>query len=108
MNRGDLVTVAMQGDFGKPRPALVIQSDIFNETHATVTVLLMSHEIVSAPVFRITIDPTPENGLKAVSQIQADKIMTLRRERIGASFGRLDADTMVRVNRAMAVWMGIA
>ena len=75
MNRGDLVTVAMQGDFGKPRPALVIQSDIFNETHATVTVLLMSHEIVSAPVFRITIDPTPENGLKAVSQIQADKII---------------------------------
>ena len=108
MNRGDLVTVAVQGDFGKPRPALVIQSDIFNKTHATVTVLLMSHEIVSAPAFRITIDPTPENGLKTVSQIQVDKIMTLRRERIGATFGSLDADTMVRVNRALAVWMGIA
>ncbi len=108
MKRGEIVTVAIQGDFGKPRPALVIQSDVFNETHATVTVLLVSSEIVGAPLFRITIDPTPENGLVKISQIQVDKIMTLRRERIGAVIGQLDEDVMVGVNRALAVWIGIA
>ena len=108
MKRGDLVSIAVQGDFGKPRPALVIQSDVFNETHATVTVLLLSSEVVGAPLFRITVDPTPENGLETISQIQVDKIMTLRRERIGAVIGRLDEDTLVATNRALAVWIGIA
>jgi mRNA interferase MazF len=108
LRRGDLVTVAMQGDFGKPRPALVIQSDLFNDTHATVTVALLSCEVVSAPIFRITVDPSLENGLGKVSQIQIDKIMTVRRERVGETFGRIDADTLVRVNRALAVWLGVA
>jgi len=108
MRRGDIVTVAFQGDFGKPRPALIIQSDVFNETHATVTVLLMSSEIVDAPLFRITVVPTPENRLEKISQIQVDKIMTIRRDRIGAVIGRVDDDTLVGVNRALAVWIGIA
>ncbi len=108
MRRGDIVTVAMQGDFGKPRPAMVIQSDVFSETHATVTVLLMSSEIVDAPIFRITIEPAQENGLAKLTQIQVDKIMTIRRERIGEVIGRLDQDVLVRVNRALAVWIGIA
>lgn len=108
MKRGDLVTVAMQGNFGKPRPALVIQSDIFNETHATITLLLISSQIVSAPVFRITLEPTLENGLNTICQIQVDKIMTVKRERIGQAFGQLDANILVRVNRAVAVWMGMA
>ena len=108
MRRGNLVTVAMQGDFGKPRPALVIQSDLFNETHATVTLALLSSEIVSAPIFRITLDPSPENGLGKVSQIQIDKIMTVRRERIGETFGRIDANALVKVNRALAIWIGVA
>ena len=95
VRRGELVTVAVQGDFGKPRPALIIQSDVSNDTHATVTVLLVSSEIVDAPVFRITIKPTPENGLKMICQIQADKTMTIRRERIGATIGRLDSDAMI-------------
>lgn len=77
-------------------------------THATVTVLLVSSEIVGAPLFRVTIDPTPENGLAKISQIQVDKIMTLRRERIGAVIGQLDEAVMVSVNRALAVWIGIA
>jgi mRNA interferase MazF len=108
MRRGDIVTVAFQGDFGKPRPALIIQSDLFNETHATITVLLMSSEIVDAPLFRITVVPTPENRLEKISQMQVDKIMTIRRERIGAVIGRIDDDTLVGVNRALAVWIGIA
>ena len=67
MIRGDFVTIAMQGDFGKPRPALVIHSDPFNE-HATVTVLPVSSALVDAPLFRVTIQPTPVNGLQIPSQ----------------------------------------
>lgn len=107
MRRGDIVTVAFQGDFGKPRPALITQLDIFNETHATITVLLMSSEIVDAPLFRITVVPTPENNLERGSQMQVDKIMTIRRDRIGAVIGRIDDETLVGVNRALAVWIGI-
>ena len=66
MIRGDFVTIAMQGDFGKPRPALVIQSDQFNQ-HATVTVLLVSSALVDAPLFRVTIQPTSVNGLQKPS-----------------------------------------
>lgn len=107
MKRGEIVTIAMQGDFGKPRPALVIQSDLFNATHATVTVMLISGELVNAPLFRINLAPDADNGLSKASQIQVDKIMTVRREKIGASIGRLDELTMLQVNRALVVWAGL-
>jgi mRNA interferase MazF len=108
MKRGNVVTIAIQGDFGKPRPALVIQADVFNETHTTVTVLLISSELVSAPLFRIEIDPSHENGLSKRCQIQVDKMMTVKREKIGSIIGQVDDATMLRVNRALAVWMGLA
>lgn len=108
MKRGDVVTIVMQGDFGKPRPALVIQADVFNETHPTGTVLLISSEMVDAPLFRIGLEPEPGNGLTMPCQIQVDKTMTVRREKIGAVIGQLDDTMMVRVNRALSVWMGLA
>ena len=107
MRRGDLVTVALQGDFGKPRPALVIQSDRF-ETSATVTVLLVSSTLVDAPLFRVSVEPSVENGLRAASQIMVDKAMTVRRERIGAVIGRLDDDVTLAVERSLALWFGLA
>ncbi len=107
MRRGDLVTIAVQGEFGKPRPALVIQSDQF-DAHATVTVLLVSSTLVEAPLFRLTVDPTPENGLRMRSQIMVDKAITVRRAKIGASFGRIGDATMVAVNRALALFLGFA
>lgn len=108
MIRGDLVTVALPGDFGKPRPALIIQSDLFNETHPTLTLLPLTSEIRSVPQFRITIEPSPTNGLRLVSQIMVDKPMTFRRDKIKEPFGRMDDETMLRVGRALAVWIGIA
>ena len=108
LRRGDFCTVALQGDFGKPRPVLVLQQDAFNPTHATITVALLSTHIVSTPLFRITIDPTPENKLEQVSQVQIDKITSVGREKLSAAFGRIDLDTMVRVNRALALWLGLA
>ncbi len=106
--RGDLVTVAIQGNFGKPRPALVIQSDLFNESHPTVMLCLVSSDLREAPLFRLTVGPTVENGLKLESQIQIDKVMTVLQEKVGPAFGRLDDATMLKVNRALALFMGIA
>jgi mRNA interferase MazF len=108
LKRGDLVTVAIPGDFGKPRPALVVQADLFNATHASVTVLPVTSSVVDAPLFRITLEPTADNGLKKPSQIMVDKVISVRTDRVGKTIGRVGDDTMIGVGRALAVWVGIA
>lgn len=107
MRRGDLVTVALPGDYGKPRPALVILSDQFPDT-ASVTVLLVTSTLVDAPLLRLTIEPSPDNNLRQISQVMIDKPMTVRRERLGAAFGRLDDASMVSINRSLALFLGLA
>jgi mRNA interferase MazF len=104
----DVVVVAMKGDYGKPRPALVIQSDLFNGSHASVTVAPVTSTIVDSPLFRLTLEPSPSNGLRSISQIMIDKATAILRDRIGKSIGHLDDNTMIRVNRAVALWFGIA
>jgi mRNA interferase MazF len=106
VTRGDLVTVALPGDYGKPRPAVVVQADLFNETHASVTVAPVTSTLVSAPLFRLAVEPSPRNGLRALSQVMVDKLTTGRRERIGATIGELEPETLTRVNRALALWFG--
>jgi len=106
MKRSDLVTVALAGDFGKPRPALIIQADPFELT-ATVTVLLISSNLVDAPLIRLTVEPDAANGLRLASQIMIDKAMTVRRDRIGQVFGRLDPEMMIAVNRSLALFLGL-
>jgi mRNA interferase MazF len=98
----------VQGDFGKPRPALVIQSDLFNGTHGSVSIAPVTSTIVDAPLFRLTVDPTKSNGLLSVSQIMIDKVTPVRRDKIGKTVGRLDDPTMMRVSRAIALWFGLA
>ncbi len=107
MKRGDLVTVAPQGEFGKPRPALVIQSNQFDQT-GTVTVLLISATLVDAPFIRAAIEPTPLNGLLKRSQVMVDKAMSVKRKNIGAVIGSLEPEAMLGVTRALAVFLGIA
>lgn len=107
MKRGDFVTITMQGDFGKPRPALVIQADQFDE-HATVTVLPVTSTLVAAPLFRITVQPSTANGLQKPSQVMVDKAMTVKHDKVGQAFGRIDVDAMVEVERCLAVFLGIA
>lgn len=105
--RGDLVTIALPGDSGKPRPALVIQADQFDE-HVTVTVLPITSTLVAAPLFRVKVRPSAENGLLKPSQVMVDKAMTVKRDKIGPTFGRIDADAMLEVERCLAVFLGIA
>jgi mRNA interferase MazF len=107
MRRGDLVTIALQGDFGKPRPGLVIQSDLFN-AHPSVTILPVTSELRDAPLFRITVEPSEINGLNKPSQVMVDKPQTLARDKIGEAFGRLDDDAMLSINRALAVFLAFA
>jgi len=107
MKRGDLVTIAVPGDFGKPRPALVIQADVFS-AHTTMTVLPITSHLVDAPLLRIDIRPSVGNGLQASSQVMVDKAVTVKREKIGPVFGRIGADALVKVNRCLAVFLGIA
>ncbi len=107
MRRGDLLTVAMPGDFGKPRAALIVQADAFAET-GTVTVLLISSTLVDAPLIRPTLHPTPGNGLQKQSQVMIDKAMTVRRDKLGQPFGRLDDEAMLSVTRLLAVFLGLA
>ena len=83
------------------------QADLFEEL-PSVTLCLVTSELRDAPIFRITVDPSPENGLRRVSQVQVDKTLTVARERIGAAIGRLDDATMLKVNRSLAVFIGIA
>lgn len=108
MRRGDVVIVAAAGDYGKPRPAVIIQSDAFPESHASVVICQMTSDRSDAPDFRIDIEPTEENGLRAPSQVMADKPVTVRRDRVARTIGRLRADDMARVNVALAFVMGLA
>ena len=108
MRRGDVAVVAAAGDYGKPRPAVIVQTDAFAKDHASVVICQLTSELVEAPDFRITIDPSQTNGLKAPSQIMADKPVTVRRARIGQVIGRLDDGDIVRLNVALAFVMGLA
>ena len=108
LNRGDVVTVAVPGDYGKPRPAVVVQADLYNATHNSITLLPLTSTVVDAPLFRMTIDPSRANGLTRVSQFMVGKVVTVPREKVGAAVGRLEDEVMLRVGRALAVWVGIA
>ena len=108
MKRGDVVTVAASGDYGKPRPAVIVQTDALPAEHASVIVCQMTSDIAEAPDFRVTIEPTEKNGLRARSQIMADKPVTIRRERVGRKIGSLDDKDVARLNVALAFVVGLA
>ncbi len=108
MRRGDVVTVAVNGDFGRPRPAVVVQTDALPAEHASVIVCQMISEFNEAPDFRVTVDPTDQNGLRVRSQVMADKPVTIRRERTGRQIGHLEDKDITRLNVALAFVMGLA
>jgi len=106
MKRGDLVTIALQGNYGKPRPALIVQSDLFDE-HPSVTILPITSVLRETPLFRIRVLPNSVNGLQKTSDIMADKVQSVPRERIGDTFGHISAEQMLEVSRSLAVFLGV-
>jgi mRNA interferase MazF len=106
MKRGDLVLVRARGEFsGKPRPCVVVQSDLFNPTHQSVTLCPITSQLVAAPLFRVALQPTPINGLKKPSQVMVDKVFTSRRENIGNEIGALDADSLLQIDQTLRLWL---
>jgi len=107
MKRGEIWTVAGGGDYtGKPRPAIILQDDRFDST-ASITVCALTTDPADAPLLRIAIEPSEANGLAASSRIMMDKVATVRRARLGTRVGRLDDADLVRVNRALVVFLGL-
>jgi len=106
MKRGDLVTVAVSGDYGKPRPALIVQADAF-DLHPSVIVLPLTSEIHDAPLMRVTVAAGDSTGLRVPSQIMVDKATTVPRVKLGARIGQVDGATMQAVDAAMRGFLGL-
>ncbi len=106
MTRGDLVTVAVAGEYGKPRPALIVQDDGFAAI-PSVTVLLLTSQLIAAPLLRIALEANADTGLEKPSHVMVDKTMTLSRQKLGRRIGRVDNQTMARVSRALSVFLGL-
>lgn len=108
MQRGDIVICALQGDYGKPRPAVIVQSNLFNETHASVVICPVTTHIIEAPLFRIPISPTLRNGLKHSSQIMIDKISVMATEKLQTVIGALNNKEQQLVDVALKLWLQLA
>ena len=107
MKRGDIVAAVLPADLGKPRPALILQSDYFADLES-VTVIPLTSTINDAPLLRLNLEASAGTGLKKPSQLMIDKVTTIRRSRIRNVIGAVDDRTMVRVNRAVALFVGLA
>ena len=106
MSRGELWTVSGGTYAQKPRPALIIQDDLFAASES-VTLLPLTSQLTDAPLLRLTVEPGQLTGLERVSQIMVDKLTTVRRTNLGDRVGRVDAKTMVAVEQSLAVFLGL-
>jgi len=108
MKRGDIWTVAGGKDYaGKPRPVVIVQDDSFDGTNS-ITVCTLTTDETEAPLFRLPVEPNERNGLRARSRLMVDKITTVAKSKIGTQVGRLDDEDILRLNRAMLVFLGLA
>lgn len=107
LKRGDIVFCVVSGDFGKPRPALVIQSNLFNGTHASVVLLPITSHKIDAPLFRITVMPGKTNGLGKRSQIMVDKMTAVHGDRIRDKIGHLSPALLKKIDEALALWLAL-
>lgn len=107
MERGEVWTVSGAGYAGRPRPAVIVQDNRFDAT-TSITLCVFTTDETEAPLFRLIVTPNERNGLRSVSRLMVDKLTTVPKERLGTRIGRLDDEDMVRLNRAMLVFLGLA
>lgn len=108
MRRGEIWTVAGGGTYvGKPRPAVIVQDDRFDATDS-ITICAFTSDPTVAPLFRLVIRPTERNGLKAASRLTVDKLTTVPKSRLGMRIGVLSKEDLIRLNRALLVFLGLA
>jgi mRNA interferase MazF len=108
MTRGEIWTVSGGTNYtGKPRPAAIVQDDHFDAT-SSITICAFTTDPTDAPLFRLAVEPTERNGLRASCRLMVDKITTVSRAKLGSRIGRLDEEDIVRLNRAILVFLGLA
>jgi mRNA interferase MazF len=108
MRRGEIWTAAGgQDDAGKPRPVVIVQDDRFDMT-TSITVCAFTTDPTDAPLLRLPVEPTAANGLRAPCRLMVDKMTTVPKTQLGSRLGSLDAAAMLRLNRAMLVFLGLA
>lgn len=108
MKRGSIVVVAAKGAYtGKPRPALVVQSDLFNPTHPSVTICPITSDCIDAPLFRISLPPGERTGLRTASQVMVDKLVSVPRTSVDTEIGRCDAAEIEATEEAIRLWLGL-
>ena len=108
MRRGEIWTISGGADYaGKPRPAVVVQGDAFDAT-SSVTICAFTTDETEAPLFRILVEPSDGNGLKKPSRLMVDKVTTVPKNKIGSRIGSLGDQDIVRLNRAIVVFLGLA
>jgi mRNA interferase MazF len=109
VTRGDIVVVATKGAYsGKPRPTLVVQADVFNDTHASVTVCPITSDCIDAPLFRVSLPPGSRTGLRAASQVMVDKIVSVPRSSIASRVGHCASGELDLVDDALRRWLALA
>jgi mRNA interferase MazF len=109
VKRGAIVVVAARGAYtGKPRPAVVVQSDLFSPTHGSITVCPITSDIIDAPLFRLTLLPGSRTGLRSVSQVMIDKIVSVPRAAITEEIGECDGRELEAVDGGLRRWLDLA
>lgn len=108
MKRGDVVVVALPGDLGKPRPAVIVQVDVLNDNLRTVLLCPISSFSSSPSFFRVSVEPTSENGLRLPSEIMVEKLQAANKSKVGQVIGRLDEPTLMKLARALVISLGLA
>lgn len=107
MKRGDVVLCVIAGDYGKPRPAVIVQSDLYNPTHASLVVLPITSHLVDAPLFRIALNAGKQNGLKQDSQVMVDKITAIKRDRVRQPIGRLSPSIITKIEVSLRQFLDL-
>lgn len=108
MKRGEIWTAAGGGNYaGKPRPVVIVQDDRFDGT-SSITICALTSDPTDAPLFRIAVEPSESNGLNTTSRLMVDKITTMPKHKLGARLGRLADDDLLRLNRAVMIFLGLA
>ncbi|MGB0745233.1 MAG: type II toxin-antitoxin system PemK/MazF family toxin [Opitutales bacterium] len=107
IKRGDIVLCVIAGDYGKPRPALVIQSDLFNAAHPSVTLLPITSHLIETPLFRIPLNASKAIGLKQASQVMVDKITAVRRDRIRERIGKISPGMLAKIEESLLRFLGL-
>ena len=107
ISRGDVVVCVAQGDYGKPRPAVVVQSDLFNETHSSITLCPITSDLKDVPLIRVAIEPSSQNGLQKKSQVMVDKIVSIPREKIKQAIGRVSIKELDLIQQTLKNWLSL-